>query len=530
MHNLYLKGNTVTDFPGSANYFIQGASESVSIPCFFNGINKLNIFVGENNSGKSRFLRGIMQQEDFIISLTTSYDAKLKRIVEMLEDFTKQMGESGAFNLVVQVPSSLDLNALAEVQRVLNKIQDKGILNNQNSVNIDSQYKPVVSLITAVYKILFGDIDEAEKDALRRNFHFNKNSNPLLEKLLLNLIIVYLVSDSCITSSQGNPYSFYGKTESLNKKIRDAVYELIFSDLKTITPSLIYIPILRSARTLYTIENISGDSKPKRATDIYSNSIIGDYKINNDRISVETGLDLYKKIKRTRNQVREIRKGFEIFENFLSKTFFGGKDLEIVAKDADSLDSEHISVLIGDSDRDIHFLGDGIQALIILLYPLFMAKAGSFVFIEEPELNMHPGMQRIFMNALLSDNYIKSKGLTVFITTHSNHLLNTSFEFKKQVSILLFNKARNNNGDYHNVSLSHSRDLSILNSIGVINASVFLSNCSIWVEGITDRVYIRKYVQCLIAESIPNASIKEDVHYSFLEYAGSNLAHYLFSD
>lgn len=33
------------------------------------------------------------------------------------------------------------------------------------------------------------------------------------------------------------------------------------------------------------------------------------------------------------------------------------------------------------------------------------------------------------------------------------------------------------------------RDISILNEIDARNSSVFMSNCTIWVEGISDKIY-----------------------------------------
>jgi predicted ATP-dependent endonuclease of OLD family len=65
-------------------------------------------------------------------------------------------------------------------------------------------------------------------------------------------------------------------------------------------------------------------------------------------------------------------------------------------------------------------LGDGIQALIILAYRLFTAKNGSWIFIEEPEQGLHPGLQRAFLDAVAKEQEIKDKKLKIFMTTHSS--------------------------------------------------------------------------------------------------------------
>src|SRR6266481_5930628 len=64
------------------------------------------------------------------------------------------------------------------------------------------------------------------------------------------------------------------------------------------------------------------------------------------------------------------------------------------------------------------------------------------------------------------------------------------------------------------------------------NSSVFLSNSTIWVEGITDRRYVSHYLDLyqnhLRDESEANSlsaprRYRQDLHYSFVEYAGATL-------
>jgi hypothetical protein len=78
-----------------------------------------------------------------------------------------------------------------------------------------------------------------------------------------------------------------------------------------------------------------------------------------------------------------------------------------------------------------------------------------------------------------------------------------------------------------NISNDDTRSLELL---GVQNSSVFLSNCTIWVEGITDRQYFRKYLE--LYQNLKDVGIrfKEDLHYSFVEYEGANLTHWSFLD
>ena len=63
---------------------------------------------------------------------------------------------------------------------------------------------------------------------------------------------------------------------------------------------------------------------------------------------------------------------------------------------------------------------------------------------------------------------------------------------------------------------------------------MFLVNATIWVEGITDRWYLRKmlnsYMDYLEENNKLDLRLEEDTHYSFVEYGGANITHWSFLD
>lgn len=70
----------------------------------------------------------------------------------------------------------------------------------------------------------------------------------------------------------------------------------------------------------------------------------------------------------------------------------------------------------------------------------------------------------------------------------------------------------------------------MLNELGVRNSSVFLSNCSIWVEGITDRLYLKHYLK-LYCKKYPDKKVyRENIDYTFIEYGGGNVVHFNFDE
>jgi predicted ATP-dependent endonuclease of OLD family len=158
-----------------------------------------------------------------------------------------------------------------------------------------------------------------------------------------------------------------------------------------------------------------------------------------------------------------------------------------------------------------------------------MAESDSFIFIDEPEINLHPGMQRLFLEQITENKDLEKKNLTYIITTHSNHFLDLTIE-KENVSIYSFSPKKIINGDKQftikNVNIGDNK---LLKELGVNNSSVFMANCSIWVEGISDRNYIKSFLKSY-CDSMGKSYPKEDIDFAFFEYAGSNIDHYIFED
>jgi hypothetical protein len=101
-----------------------------------------------------------------------------------------------------------------------------------------------------------------------------------------------------------------------------------------------------------------------------------------------------------------------------------------------------------------------------------------------------------------------------FLTTHSNHLLDMSSEFK-EMSVYLFSKEFKEEKTRFKVSQALSPDSNILKELGVHNSSVFLTNATIWVEGVTDRLYLRAYLNKYSEQVLQ--TLREDYHYLFVE-------------
>ena len=309
-------------------------------------------------------------------------------------------------------------------------------------------------------------------------------------------------------------FSDFIQIEEINPIYKDQSLPLhVFSG------SNIYIPMLRGLNPLF--KNID-NGKYTFERDLYAERIEKQYFINNKPSTIFTGQTIYNELQSMLLGEHEQREKVKEYEDFLKNYVFDGKDITLIPKIA----SDTVSVRIGgDGEREIHNLGDGIQSLIILTFPIFMNSDSEMMFFfEEPEINMHPGMQRIFLKTLQSLDFPHQ----YFFTTHSNHFIDLVFD-NSDISIFMFEKVKYLQYEEEQVGYSIKRvesgEIELLKQLGVNNSSVFMSNCTIWVEGITDRLYLREYINRELKKNNCEGKYVENLHYSFIEYGGSSISH-----
>jgi len=293
-----------------------------------------------------------------------------------------------------------------------------------------------------------------------------------------------------------------------------------------------YIPILRGMRPVTDL-----DKKYPYIERAQKDYFKDPNKFNKENIV--TGERLYHELKIHLLGKPQQRVLIKQYEEKLSQYFFDNETVTLIpyiGKDDNGHDNDVVHIKLGEDDQfAIHKLGDGLQQAIVLTYEAFIKKDETHAFfIEEPELHMHAGMVRQLMNF-----YLNETSHYYFFTTHSNHLLDMADE-SDQVIIQKFVKLPNidNPSKFDFKIYRCDRDRDLLASLGVRPSSVYLANCTIWVEGITDRLYITKYMEKYLAEleKSNNELYKKyrrfmpNYHYTFVEYAGSNLVHWCFSD
>ena len=286
-----------------------------------------------------------------------------------------------------------------------------------------------------------------------------------------------------------------------------------------------YIPILRGMRPL--TESINNNPYIERTQKDYFND-----KEKSNSSNIITGESLYHELKEHLLGEPEQREIIKNYEEKLSQYFFDNETITLIPKH----DQDVVNIKIGsDKQFPISELGDGLQQIIILTYEAFIKKDETHAFfIEEPELHMHAGMVRQLMNF-----YLNETKHYYFFTTHSNHLLDMADESDQVIIQKFVKQPKENPKDGFDFKIYRcDRDRDLLASLGVKPSSVYLANCTIWVEGITDRLYITKYMEKYLAELETTDAeqykkyrrFMPNYHYTFVEYSGSNLTHWSFSD
>jgi predicted ATP-dependent endonuclease of OLD family len=445
--------------------------------------NRLNILIGPNNSGKSRFLREIFSERNLKIE-----DSEL--------DFKKMHDELSMM--------------LSEINMELDSLRYEDI----SGPNIPSLKGSLQKYINDIESVYMRDFDRLLKE-LTAFWSWLKKFQTINTTLKTNI-------HSTGTSLE--------RITNIVKSIVDKhshSLDLLFPSTYQSYSDAIYIPILRGLRPT----QLNNDNKFDETEDNYCKRTIRDYfkgsSIKDNEIF--TGLRLYEDTKKMLLGSREERNKIRQFEIFLSVTFFNNQELTLIP----NIDDDSLHVSIGSEEWPIYKLGDGIQSIIILLYPLFFSRGKKvLVFIEEPENSMHPGLQRLFIETIMHERF---SSFQYYITTHSNHFLDITLDFSN-ISVYTFKKITQElNGDAkYIIENSSNEDVSILDLIGAVNSSVFLSNCTIWVEGITDRLYIKKYLEIYqrhLQEKYKNKKqYREDYNFSFIEYSGGNLTHWIFNN